>query len=64
MELKEGHASVVKIFKFLEPLEPLGLPDLFITLGFAALFLISVITALEKYPLVPFGDLFRRPEQA
>ncbi len=37
---------------------PISLVDLFITLGFMGAFILSCVRFLEKYPLMPFGDLY------
>ncbi|MCB0346661.1 MAG: hypothetical protein KDD66_16215, partial [Bdellovibrionales bacterium] len=37
---------------------PIGLVDLFITLGFMGAFILTCVRFLEKYPLMPFGDLY------
>lgn len=39
---------------------PLSLAEVFISFGFMAAFLLSGISFLEKYPLIPFGDFFRK----
>ena len=37
---------------------PLGITDIAIALGFMGAYLLSVMSFLDKYPLIPFGDMY------